>query len=143
MGSSRLSIAKQEGMLKSMYPVGRVRSTPAHLTWQYVLQPHPHCAFYDVRIEYELGFVPKAYVDSPKLFCHPGLSIPHCNNSKSQWLCLSYNKAREWTSSMYIAKTTVPWISEWLVHYEIWCVTETWEGGGFHVGAIPWERHPA
>ncbi|MCC6655244.1 MAG: hypothetical protein IT231_08770 [Flavobacteriales bacterium] len=143
MGSSVLSIAKQAGMLKHMYPQCQVVTSPDHLRWTCSIQPHPHCATYEVLIEYDLGFVPKAYIDSPKLFCHADVKLPHCNDQESQWLCLSYNRAKDWTSSMFIAKTTVPWTSEWLVHYEIWCVTGTWEGGGVHIGVAPWEKQPA
>ena len=39
----------------------------------------------------------------------------------------------EWAERMLIAEIIVPWISEWLLHYEIWLVTGEWHGGGMHV----------
>jgi hypothetical protein len=29
-----------------------------------------------------------------------------------------------------LAITVVPWISEWLIYYELWLVTGRWLGGG-------------
>jgi hypothetical protein len=33
---------------------------------------------------------------------------------------------------MLLCQTIVPWISEWLLHYEIWLVTGKWCAGGIH-----------
>ena len=35
---------------------------------------------------------------------------------------------------MTIAKTILPWTSEWLVHYQLWLATGEWHGGGIHLG---------
>ncbi|MDY0295864.1 MAG: hypothetical protein RB296_00975 [Acidobacteriota bacterium] len=35
---------------------------------------------------------------------------------------------------MIIAKTIVPWASEWLIFYELWLATGEWLGGGIHAG---------
>jgi len=142
-GSKQLSIAQQAFELRRWYPEATLHPRQAGLTWEHTITPHPLCGTYDVKVDYDLGYVPQAFVVSPKLFRHDGLDLPHCYNQEKQSLCLVYQTAREWTSNMLIARTTVPWISEWLIHYEIWCVTETWEGGGFHVGHAPWERQRA
>jgi hypothetical protein len=34
---------------------------------------------------------------------------------------------------MPLAKTIIPWIYDWLFHYEIWLATGDWTGGGIHV----------
>lgn len=142
-GSKQLSIAQQAFELRRWYPGSTLRARPAGLTWEHSITPYPLCGTYEVKVDYDLGYVPLAFVVSPKLFRHDGLDLPHCYNQEKQSLCLVYQTAREWTSDMFIAQTTVPWISEWLIHYEIWCVTETWEGGGVHLGPAPWERQPA
>ena len=33
---------------------------------------------------------------------------------------------------MNISDTIIPWISEWLCHFEYWSITGTWCGGGKH-----------
>ena len=38
----------------------------------------------------------------------------------------------KWNERKMIAKTIIPWTSEWLFHYEIWVTTGTWHGGGIH-----------
>jgi hypothetical protein len=47
-----------------------------------------------------------------------------------KYLCLHFPKNKEWTPRMPIAKTIVPWISDWLFYYESWLVTGEWLGGG-------------
>ena len=49
-------------------------------------------------------------------------------------LCLFDPYGNEWTHSMLIAETTVPWAREWLAHYEVWRATGRWYGGGIHSG---------
>jgi hypothetical protein len=47
-------------------------------------------------------------------------------------LCLYYD---EFDGGQHlIADTVVPWISEWLFHYELWLSTGSWHGGGVHPG---------
>jgi hypothetical protein len=33
---------------------------------------------------------------------------------------------------MLYTETIVPWISEWLMYYELWLSTGEWLGGGIH-----------
>lgn len=47
-------------------------------------------------------------------------------------LCLYYGN--DWEEHTPIAKTIIPWASEWLYHYEIWLFTGEWTGGGIHPG---------
>lgn len=56
----------------------------------------------------------------------PGESIPHLFSDGS--LCLHLDG--EWSPTMLVVDTTVPWSSEWLLNYEIWKGTGTWYGGG-------------
>jgi len=56
--------------------------------------------------------------------------IPHIYNSGD--LCLYLPRINEWTPSMSIAQTIVPWTYKWLYFYEFWQVTGTWSGGGEH-----------
>ena len=38
----------------------------------------------------------------------------------------------EWNERKMIAKTIIPWTSEWLMHYEYWVTAGVWNGGGIH-----------
>ncbi len=66
----------------------------------------------------------------PKLVVPEGERLPHTYSGER--LCLYYPRIGEWRGDMLIVKTIVPWISEWLVNYEIWLATDTWCGGGKH-----------
>lgn len=58
--------------------------------------------------------------------------LPHVFRGVGDPLCLFYAPAREWNSSMLIARTIVPWTCEWLFHFEAWLFTGKWDGGGVH-----------
>jgi hypothetical protein len=82
-----------------------------------------------VAISYCLGGSPTVTVLDPELIRLPESDLPHVY--EDDVLCL--HLAGEWTADMLIATTTVPWASEWLLHYEIWLSTDgTWCGGGEH-----------
>ncbi len=36
----------------------------------------------------------------------------------------------EWKHDMLLSVTILPWIAEWLIHYELWLITGHWTGGG-------------
>jgi len=46
--------------------------------------------------------------------------------------CLFLPGSGEWRSDLLIARTVVPWLSEWLYFYEVWRATGEWLGGGEH-----------
>ena len=48
-------------------------------------------------------------------------------------LCMFDPEAREWSPTMSLAGTTVPWAIDWLVSYEGWRATGKWTGSGRHV----------
>jgi hypothetical protein len=47
-------------------------------------------------------------------------------------LCLFDPDKDEWTPDDLIARTTVPWVIDWLACYEGWLATGRWHGGGRH-----------
>lgn len=130
-----VNLAIQQGKLKHLFPESSVSISSNVLIWKHVLQPSPLSDHYSVKLTYNLDRSPNVYVVSPTLKKRErGWDFNHVYNQKKQWLCLFYKKAREWKSNMFIADTVVPWISEWLLHYEIWSVTGKWNGGGISHG---------
>jgi hypothetical protein len=79
---------------------------------------------------YKLGQRPNVYVVDPRLTRRNGEQAPHLYG-KSE-LCLYRPGRGEWSPSMLLSDTIVPWASEWLLHYEIWLATGEWTGGGEH-----------
>lgn len=97
---------------------GRVR-------WQGQLKPTPLSESYTLRIDYALPHRPAVTVVSPHLNVPTG-QLPHVFDDGRLCLCYPW----QWDSSKLIARTLVPWASEWLLHYELWTVTGEWHGGG-------------
>jgi hypothetical protein len=98
------------------------------VTWTGPIQPHETALSYDIEIRYGLGSTPRTWVISPRLIPNKSGEIPHLYADGS--LCL--HLPSEWNPRELIAITVVPWVSDWLVHYEVWRATETWVGGGVH-----------
>ena len=101
------------------------------------IQPSEFSKFYDVLIIYEsIQKRPQVYVSIEQLEIENKNEIPHkygIKNIKGKEyvnLCLYYRN--EWNSTMKITETIIPWISEWLYHFEFWSITGKWCGGGKH-----------
>lgn len=126
MSSAANSLAQQAFALRARFPEAKAKLTPTRLTWTGDLKPNELSRLYRVRVTILQGQLPSVEVVDPLLESRPGESIPHLFSNGS--LCLHLDG--EWTSTMLIADTTIPWTSEWLLNYEVWRGTGTWYGGG-------------
>lgn len=99
------------------------------LIWRGRLKPSPLSKTYLVELTYRLKENPKVHVMEPELVLSAGRkALPHVFSDNS--LCLY--RRHEWRGNMRIDETIIPWICEWLLHYEIWLATGSWCGGGVH-----------
>jgi hypothetical protein len=80
---------------------------------------------YTVRIEALPNRRPRVIVNSPPLV-ESARELPHVFRDGTLCLCFSW----QWDPTRPIARTIVPWTSEWLLHYELWRATSKWHGGG-------------
>jgi len=97
------------------------------IRWTGDLQPSALSDSYTVQIDYRPPARPRISVLRPKLASiKPEERIPHTFFNGT--ICL--HLPGEWTSAMPIADTIVPWMSLWLLHYEIWLTLGKWMGGG-------------
>lgn len=123
--------AQQATKLLKTYPRSQVQFNHLELRWWCSLSPTPYSSTYNLKLVYRGNKHPDVYVVSPRLEIYPGeAKLKHVYNSEKQHLCLYYRPVNEWSPSMYIADTIVPWSCEWLYYYEIWSVTGIWHGGG-------------
>lgn len=137
-----LDIATQLGLLLEAYPDAICYLSGGDLHWHGTLQPDEHCRRYRVHVIHRAGGpIPECYVidPTPRQLVQesrmPDRPVPHVYRAAGDPLCLFFGE-REWNGSMPMARTTIPWISLWLRFFEIWLVTDTWEGGGVqHVAA--------
>ena len=126
-----LNLGIQAGVLKSYFPESQITISGSVLTCIYNLVPTPLSATYRVKLVYQWSTSPNVFVIKPKLTLAKGKQkLPHVYNTPMQHLCLYYRKAREWDTHMLLAKTIVPWTSEWLQFYELWLPNGVWQGGG-------------
>jgi len=131
----KLTVSQQAYILSSMYPDSHGKFHKNKLDWTGIIVPTPLSRLYTVNIIYRQGCNPRTYVQDPQLSLLPGKKLPHVYDQIEQRLCLYYPNCRtpQWNESMHIAKTIVPWASEWLFFYELWLATGEWLGGGIHL----------
>lgn len=128
-------IVAEIGVLKRLYPEGKfVKKTSLSFSWSLKIQPTPLSNVYEIRIDYKYADYPKIYVTDPyPLDRYSGKKLlPHVYSTKEQRICLYYPGIGEWRKDKLIAKTIVPWASEWLLYYELWLSTGIWMGEGIH-----------
>ena len=88
------------------------------------LQPDDCKNCYKIKIEYVAGNEPKSTILSP--FIEPSR---HIHMFRDHSLCLHYPPDMQWNEKIKIYQYTIPWISEWIIYYEIYLVNgNKWEG---------------
>lgn len=103
------------------------------LRWQFDACPTPLGRTYHLRITYHLGSRPEVFVDDPDLtLLAAGRRLPHVYRQKPTRLCLYLPGTGEWSASMRIVDTIIPWSILWLFYFEDWLETNAWKGGGIH-----------
>ena len=132
-----LSISVQTMSIKRMFPDTAVTNTHDQLlTWVNTISPSPLGDAYKIRLVYHISDIrPKVYVLNPKPLplAKNRENLPHCYDYVKQELCLFFPDGREWNKTMLLTATIIPWIYEWLYHYEIWVGSGDWFGGGVHL----------
>lgn len=129
-GNKSITLPVQRINLKSNFPDSRSSIKRNELKWVGEITPTILSRTYTVQIIFKLSKSPKIRILKPVLNIPEGEELPHVYYDGS--LCLYYPKWKEWDSTMLLVDTIVPWISEWLFHYEIWLSTGKWCGGGKH-----------
>jgi hypothetical protein len=120
-----LSATQQALALRQHFPSATLRVKAGRLEWVGSLQPTPLSRHYSVRVSYQQGRVPEVRVVDA-LETRDEKRLPHTYANGS--LCLY--EPGQWHGQMWLATSTIPWTSEWLVHYEVWLATDDWYGGG-------------
>jgi hypothetical protein len=131
-----LTLREQADRIRMGWPSFTVRCTRDQLVATGLMQPTPLNDTYRVRIVYESGEPPKAYVDSPPLRVRgDGQPIPHVYPGPRP--CLYLPGEGEWTNRRSLARTIIPWLALWLYYYELSHATGEWRGGGADHGTVP------
>ena len=105
------------------------------LTWDFDACPTPLSRTYNARICYRAGQPPVVFVRKPHLpTLAGGRRLPHVYQQDPTRLCLYLPDSGEWSPTMRISETFVPWTVLWLFYFEEWLATNEWKGGGVHPG---------
>lgn len=139
----RLTIA-QQFMALQLCPacLGRGTLHNGRLTWEFPAQPTPLSRQYLIRIVFQQGGTPKAYVVDPNLsVLAEGKSLPHVYEQNPTQLCLYLPGSGEWSPSKKISETIVPWSVLWLFYFEDWLASGEWKGGGQHPSEKDYDKH--
>lgn len=134
MASKRLAgLIRETVLLRRHYPDGTAQLKAGTLRWTGELQPSEISNRYRVGLSYTPPKHPRVIVLRPKLVVDAHGNLPHIYQNGS--LCLY--QPGQWTHGDRIARTILPWTSEWLLHYEFWRATGEWHGsGGDHTGPV-------
>jgi hypothetical protein len=135
-------MTRRRGVLSVREQLPRMRAFPGFRSWlegarlvaEGDVRPSAIGALYQVRIEYEAMDSPKVWVKSPQLVPRvEGGRIPHMYGQER--LCLFLPGSGEWSGTMSLGHTVIPWTSLWLYYYELWHATGEWLGGGVEPSA--------
>lgn len=141
MRSNPINLHVQGQKIRKLFPKSRINIIRNKLICKLTLTPTPLSKSYDIKIIYKHGSNPDVFVINEKLDLYPGKkNLPHVYSTKSQHICLYYRKAHEWKDREFIADTIIPWMSEWLFHYEIWLAIGDWFGRGIHGKQEPYKK---
>lgn len=104
------------------------------LVWQTTIKPSAISDDYLISIEAKPRKFPTVWASEGAISRCANLSaVPHKfefdPDTPRIRLCLQY---QDWSSCQLYTETVIPWIMEWLVHFEIWMATGEWHGGGIH-----------
>ena len=107
---------------------------PTGLIWNYRVRPTLLSREYAVRIVFDKRDTPDVFVRDPDLSAlAKGRALPHVYKNPTR-LCLYLPGSGEWTTTMRIDQTFVPWTATWLYYFEEWLESDDWKGGGQHPG---------
>ncbi len=125
-----INLVAQLLQLRTMFPNSTGSVYKGTLRWKCEIQPTVICHSYIIELTYKFSSFPVVNVIGAPWRVLGAKHPPHIYADGS--LCLFYPKAREFNGTMILARTIVPWASEWLMFYELWLASDggEWLGGG-------------
>lgn len=129
-----LSSAAQLFSLKSLFPESLGFVERGKLKWSFdSFQGSPISKVYRIEIEGRPGEKPGVWLSGGAINDDNAREAPHKYGVDEVGprirVCLD---RFDWKSDQLYSETYIPWAMEWIMHFEIWCATERWTGGGVH-----------
>lgn len=130
---SKIRMLIQARQLKRVFPEACLTTKfDKQLEFSSYLQSSPIGKKYKIKIIAHIDKPIRVFIKEPKKLdlAYGENKLPHVYSTVNQELCLFYPKFNEWSYSMLIVNTIIPWTMEWLFYYEIWLTTGRWLGKG-------------
>jgi hypothetical protein len=96
---------------------------------------------YKVLVEYLCTDTVHVYLITPEIIMEDygiihtyGMHSPMLHQKKLLRLCLTVPSKNEWSPTVPLLESYIPWAAEWTEFYELWLLTGVWHGGGEHPG---------
>lgn len=129
-----ISLAVQLINLRKVFPtsVGKINS--GRIQWCYdAFQTSPVSHMYRIEIEGRLGIKPAVWLSGGAINKSNIRKIPHKYDIDLDDLRVKICLDRfDWKPYQLYVSSYIPWAMEWIIFFEIWCVTGEWSGGGIH-----------
>lgn len=129
-----ITLVEQKFVLKRSYPNSECFTNCRQLFWSGKLKPTPLSREYSVTIKYTLNTRPHIFVSGNELYNLESEHFPHkyFKDPETKIVEICLYRHNQFSSSMLLSDTIIPWAIEWLYFYELWLATGEWLGGGEH-----------
>lgn len=129
-----LSSAMQLLGLRRLFPDSIGSIDRGRLKWSFDrFQGSPISSLYRIEIEGRPGEKPSIWLSGGAIHSGNAKDAPHKysvdDDGPRIQVCLD---RFDWKPDQLYSETYIPWAIEWIVHFEIWCATGEWTGGGVH-----------
>lgn len=114
----------EEIRCREKFPNFRVARTGKIITVKGTIQPDGLCRSYDFLIKYKFLNSPEVWIVNPDI--EYDFNIHMYKDSKQ--LCLFHPTKAPWKPKYSLSDTIIPWTCAWLLYYELWLLTGTWQG---------------
>lgn len=118
-----IKIVSEKELLRKAFPFFNIDIKGLKLICRGWIQPSDNSEHYRVEIEYEPWSSPIVHIKEPSI--EPNINA-HMYSDGS--LCLFDWREQRWQNNWHLHEIFVPWIAEWLVFYELFCLTGKWYG---------------
>lgn len=113
----------EKSIIEEEFPFLSCTFTSTEMKVRGVFSPTLTSNKYDVLIRFNAVEQPEAFILSPTINYNSDIHV-YRNGS----LCLHYPNDMSWSKNDLLAYTIIPWISEWLVYYELYQYYNKWKG---------------
>ena len=102
--------------------------------WEFDAKPSDFSRVYKVLLIWDFTQnAPKVYILNEEVLEVSKIkNIPHIYDKEKVQLCLYHPSYQEFSSSMSLCETIIPWTNLWISYYEEWLYSGEWKGGGEH-----------